>query len=69
MKEFSEARLQDRKLDTRAKIELGGLVVKAGLRNADRAFLLGVLLEASELRDGSPDHARLLKRGREQFDT
>ncbi len=67
MKEITEAKSLDRKHDTRNKIELGGLVVKAGLRNADRAFILGALLEAAEYREGSPDHARLTKRGREIF--
>ena len=31
----------ERRRDTREKIELGGLVVKAGLREADRAVILG----------------------------
>jgi hypothetical protein len=38
----------ERRRDTREKIELGGLVVKAGLREADRAFILGVLIEAAQ---------------------
>lgn len=37
-----------RKLDTRRKIELGGLVIKAGLEQEDRATVLGVLMEAAE---------------------
>src|SRR3954467_15338983 len=37
----------ERRRDTREKIELGGLIVKAGLREADRAFILGVLIEAA----------------------
>jgi hypothetical protein len=37
----SEARRQD----TRDKIELGGLIVKAGLRYEKRALLLGALIE------------------------
>jgi hypothetical protein len=37
----------ERRRDTREKIERGGLVVKAGLRQADRAFILGVLIEAA----------------------
>ena len=32
-----------RKKDTREKIELGGLIVKAGLRYEKRALLLGLL--------------------------
>ncbi len=36
---------KDRKQDTYEKIQLGGLVVKAGLRNADKAIILGALCE------------------------
>ena len=36
-----------RKKDTREKIELGGLIVKAGLRYEKRALLLGMLLDAA----------------------
>ncbi|MDX0887871.1 conjugal transfer protein TraD [Sinorhizobium medicae] len=36
-----------RKKDTREKIELGGLIVKAGLRYEKRALLLGALVELS----------------------
>nr|WP_309402251.1 conjugal transfer protein TraD [Aminobacter niigataensis]WMD00194.1 conjugal transfer protein TraD [Aminobacter niigataensis] len=53
----------DRKKDAREKITLGGLVVKAGLRQADRAFLLGVLLEAATVRAGSAEHHRLKAKG------
>lgn len=34
-----------RKKDAREKIELGGLIVKAGLRFEKRALLLGALIE------------------------
>ncbi|MBS3651892.1 conjugal transfer protein TraD [Pseudaminobacter sp. 19-2017] len=54
---------EDRKKDAREKITLGGLVVKAGLRQADRAFLLGVLLEAGTVRVGSAEHHRLKVKG------
>lgn len=54
-----------RKKDARLKIQLGGLVVKAGLRDADRALILGALIEAAALRAGTPDYQRLLKIGRE----
>lgn len=54
---------EDRKKDAREKITLGGLVVKAGLRKADRAFLLGVLLEAATVRVGSAEHYRLKAKG------
>lgn len=38
-----------RSQDTREKIKLGGLVVKAGLRTADAAFLLGGLLDLQKV--------------------
>lgn len=57
----------DRKKDAREKITLGGLVVKAGLRQADRAFLLGVLLEAASIRIGSNEHHRLKAKGAMAF--
>ena len=54
---------EGRKKDAREKITLGGLVVKAGLRQVDRAFLLGVLLEAATVRVGSAEHHRLKAMG------
>lgn len=45
---------QERKKDTHQKIQLGGLVVKAGLREADKAVLLGALLHlAKEIEEGT----------------
>ncbi|MCZ7497258.1 type IV conjugative transfer system coupling protein TraD [Agrobacterium tumefaciens] len=41
-----------RKKDTREKIELGGLIVKAGLRYEKRALLLGALIELRRRLDG-----------------
>ena len=38
-----------RKADTRRKIELGGLVIKAGIDELDRAALLGALLLAADI--------------------
>lgn len=56
-----------RRLDTRQKIELGGLVVKAGLRHADRAFLLGLLMHAAQLDPASPEYQRLKTLGQYAF--
>lgn len=39
--------MQERKQDTREKIQLGGLIVKAGLRDEDKAVVLGILLDAA----------------------
>lgn len=53
----------ERRKDIREKIALGGLVVRSGLREADRAFLLGVLLEAATVKAGSQEHERLKTAG------
>nr|WP_155897646.1 conjugal transfer protein TraD [Aureimonas ureilytica] len=56
-----------RRKDAREKIELGGLVVKAGLREADKAFLLGVLLDAAERQSDGEFKAGMIARGRKGF--
>lgn len=57
-----------RKKDTREKIELGGLIVKAGLRYEKRALLLGALVELrSRLRSDKGERARLIAIGLEAF--
>jgi hypothetical protein len=57
-----------RKKDTREKIELGGLIVKAGLRYEKRALLLGLLIDASRrLKGDDPERSRLTAIGTEAF--
>ena len=53
----------ERRKDIREKIALGGLIVRAGLREADRAYLLGVLLNAATLVVGSREYVRLKTAG------
>jgi hypothetical protein len=57
----------ERKQEARQKFLLGGIVVKAGLSKADRAFLLGGLLELARVGPGSPEHRRLRDIGVEAF--
>jgi hypothetical protein len=57
----------NRRKDAREKIALGSLIVKAGLRGANKAFLLGVLIEAVKHPAGSNEHARLEKLGKATF--
>ncbi|WP_331375337.1 conjugal transfer protein TraD [Sinorhizobium chiapasense] len=57
----------DRKRDVREKFLLGGVVAKAGLTKADRAFLLGGLLELAKLAPGSPEYRRLHDLGEKAF--
>ncbi|ANV25389.1 MULTISPECIES: type IV conjugative transfer system coupling protein TraD [Hyphomicrobiales] len=57
-----------RKKDTREKIELGGLIVKAGLRYEKRALLLGALIDLSQrLRSNDTERSRLMAIGAEAF--
>ncbi|WP_413712584.1 type IV conjugative transfer system coupling protein TraD [Rhizobium sp. Rhizsp82] len=57
-----------RRQDTREKIELGGLIVKAGLRYEKRALLLGALIDLSQrLKSDESERARLLAIGAEAF--
>ncbi|MBA8862765.1 hypothetical protein FHW19_004516 [Ochrobactrum anthropi] len=63
MRTTSAGKSLDRKQDTRQKIELGGLVVKAGLRHADKAFILGALMQAAALPLHSPERQKLTTTG------
>ena len=57
-----------RKKDTREKIELGGLIVKAGLRYEKRALLLGALIDLRQrLKADEMERARLIAIGAEAF--
>ncbi|GLS35012.1 conjugal transfer protein TraD [Mesorhizobium tianshanense] len=57
-----------RKKDTREKIELGGLIAKAGLRYEKRALLLGLLIDASHrIKGDDAERARLIAIGAEAF--
>ena len=59
---------QARKKDARDKIELGGLIVKAGLRYEKRALLLGALIDLNRrlgIDDG--ERTRLMAIGNEAF--
>ncbi|HEY9346101.1 MAG TPA: conjugal transfer protein TraD [Inquilinus sp.] len=59
---------EDRKRDAREKIALGGLVTKAGLRRADKAFIFGVLMEAAKIPPADPEYERLRMIGDAAFD-
>ncbi|WP_440980819.1 type IV conjugative transfer system coupling protein TraD [Shinella sumterensis] len=57
-----------RKKDTREKIELGGLIVKAGLRYEKRALLLGLLIDANRrIKGDEEEKARLTTIGAAAF--
>lgn len=52
---LSSMTTQHRKQDTREKIQLGGLVVKAGLRDEDKAIILGALLEVTKAKQNNDE--------------
>lgn len=57
-----------RRKDTREKIQLGGLIAKAGLRYEKRALLLGLLIDAaSRIRSDEAERARLMTIGEKAF--
>ena len=57
-----------RRKDTREKIQLGGLIAKAGLRHEKRALLLGLLIDgAKRIRGDESERARLLAIGEKAF--
>lgn len=63
------ATAEARKKDTREKIELGGLIVKAGLRYEKRSLLLGLLIDAGRrIKGDETEKARLAAIGAEAFD-
>lgn len=57
----------DRKREAREKFLLGGIVVRAGLTGADRAFLLGGFLELARIAPGSLEYRRMRDIGEEAF--
>ncbi len=57
-----------RKKDTREKIQLGGLIAKAGLRYEKRALLLGLLIDGfSRIKTDDNERARLMALGERAF--
>jgi hypothetical protein len=57
----------NRQKDAHEKIQLGGLVVKAGLREENRAFLLGILITAAEQRGNEKLREAMIAKGRRAF--
>jgi hypothetical protein len=57
-----------RRKDTREKIQLGGLIAKAGLRYEKRALLFGLLIDgAGRIRSDEAERARLMAIGEGAF--
>ena len=65
---YRASQTQARKKDAREKIQLGGLVVKAGLRSEDRAVILGALVEAAGRLSDETERVRWAAIGKAIFD-
>jgi hypothetical protein len=65
---YRASQTEARKKDAREKIQLGGLVVKAGLRSENRAVILGVLVDAAARLNDATERARLTAIGKAIFD-
>lgn len=57
----------ERQKDAHDKIRFGGLVVKAGLKDADRAFILGALIHAATLAPESELYKNFVRLGEKSF--
>lgn len=60
-KSLAFEKLKKRKADTRRKIELGGLVIKAGMGEFDKAVVLGALIHAIRLTTQDSDCYKLFE--------
>jgi hypothetical protein len=57
-----------RKKDAREKIQLGGLIAKAGLRYEKRALILGLLMDgAARINADDAERSRLVAMGEAAF--
>jgi Conjugal transfer protein TraD len=54
-------KIKQRKLETRRKIEFGGLVIKSGMSEWDKAAILGALLHATAALEKEPHYEALFK--------
>ncbi|WP_099868015.1 conjugal transfer protein TraD [Pararhizobium haloflavum] len=67
-RELQSASSADRRKDAHEKILLGGLVAKAGLRDEDKAVILGLLAEAADALKDKETRERYRQRGKAIFD-
>lgn len=57
----------ERRTQRRQLLLLGAMVARAGLADADRAFLLGGLTNLAKIYPGTPEYRRLHTIGVEEF--
>ncbi len=54
-------KLKKRRADTRRKIELGGLVIKAGMDGFNKSVVLGAIVHSMQLIEGDETYVRLFE--------
>lgn len=57
----------ERTAQRRQQVLLGAMVVRAGLADADRAFLLGGLIKLARMSPGTPEYKQLHTIGIKEF--
>ena len=57
----AKQKLQERRKDTRQKIELGGLVIKAGLQDLPKDIILGGLIDLMQKLNTEPELETVLR--------
>lgn len=67
-RELQTAKSAERRKDAHEKIQLGGLVAKAGLRDEDKAVILGLLAEGADALKDKEMRERYRLRGKAIFD-
>jgi hypothetical protein len=60
-KSLAVEKLKKRKADTRRKIELGGLVIKAGMDGFNKSVVLGAIVHAMQLIGRDETHVMLFE--------
>lgn len=60
-KALAIAKLNKRKADTRRKIELGGLIINAGMDGYNKSIILGALCKEKSNIDDEPHYKEILE--------
>lgn len=58
---LAQEKLKKRRADTRRKIELGGLVIKAGMEGFNKSVVLGGLDYTAKLIEQDPNYEKLFE--------
>lgn len=58
---LAQEKLKKRRADTRRKIELGGLVIKAGMDGFNKSVVLGAIVHSMQLIEGDEAYVMLFE--------